>query len=158
VRQPHRAAGAAGSLVGLISPLPMVPMARPASGPSAPALLMALTTEASLAQAEALAEELLSRRLAACVSLQPVQARYHWQGTLERSNEVQLLIKSHPARLAELEQVVHQLHSYATPEWIHWPAGCSEAYASWLAGSCGLSPDGAPSGPADPPGDGAPAG
>ncbi len=121
-------------------------------------LLLALTTEASQAQAEALAETLLARGLAACVALSPVRSLYRWQGELQRSEEVQLLIKSDPSLLEELAAAVHQLHSYSTPEWIHWQAGCSQAYGSWLAGSCGLSPDAGASAPPDPPGDGAPAG
>jgi periplasmic divalent cation tolerance protein len=121
-------------------------------------LLLALTTEATPALAEALAEALLARRLAACVVLSPVRSQYRWQGELQRSEEVQLLIKSDPSLLEDLTAAVHQLHSYSTPEWIHWQAGCSAAYGSWLAGSCGFSPDGVASAPPDPPGDGDPAG
>jgi periplasmic divalent cation tolerance protein len=121
-------------------------------------LLLALTTEASQALAEALAEALLARGLAACVVLSPVRSLYRWQGELQRSAEVQLLIKSDPSLLEELAAVVHELHSYSTPEWIHWQAGCSPAYGSWLAGSCGLTPGAGASAPPDPPGDGAPAG
>jgi periplasmic divalent cation tolerance protein len=54
---------------------------------------------------------------------------------LERSQEVQLLIKTEPSRLAELESVVRQLHSYDTPEWIHWPAEAAAAYGAWVAES-----------------------
>lgn len=113
------------------------------AGLPAARLLLALTTEATPALAEALAEALLERRLAACVALQPLRSLYRWQGELERGEEVQLLIKSHPSRLAELAAAVHQLHSYTTPEWIHWQADCSSSYGSWLAASCGLSPGGA---------------
>jgi periplasmic divalent cation tolerance protein len=130
----------------------------PASQPAPATLLLALTTEASAAQAAALAEALLARRLAACVALNPVRSLYRWQGELQRSEEVQLLIKSDPSLLEELTAAVHQLHSYSTPEWIHWLAACSPAYAGWLASSCLLSPDGVASAPPDPPGDGAPAG
>ena len=124
---------------------------------SAP-LLLALTTEASQAKAEALAEALLERRLAACVVLTPVRSIYRWQGCIERSEEVQLLIKCHPSRLEELAVVVHQLHSYSTPEWIHWQADCSPAYGSWLVSGCGLSPDDAAPAPPDRTGGAAPAG
>jgi periplasmic divalent cation tolerance protein len=133
-------------------------MPMPESHPAPASVLLALTTEASAAQAEALAEALLARRLAACVALNPVRSLYRWQGELQRSEEVQLLIKSDPSRLEALAAAVHQLHSYSTPEWIHWLAGCSAAYASWLVGSCGLSPDGVASAPPDPPEDGAPVG
>jgi periplasmic divalent cation tolerance protein len=130
----------------------------PESSDSAAPLLLALTTEASAARAEVLADALLARGLAACVALSPVRSSYHWQGALESSEEVQLLIKSHPSLLPQLEEAVHRLHSYSTPEWIHWRAACSPAYGSWLAASCGLSPDAASPAPPGCPGDGAPAG
>jgi periplasmic divalent cation tolerance protein len=34
-----------------------------------------------------------------------------------------------------LERVVRQLHSYDTPEWIHWPAEAGAAYGAWVAES-----------------------
>jgi len=123
-------------------------------------LILALTTEADAEQAEALARQLLERKLAACVALRPLTSLYWWQGRLERSQEVQLLIKSRASLLADLDAAVHRLHSYSTPEWLHWQAGSSEAYGLWLRESClkPLNPDG--SGPAggDQPGGGGPAG
>jgi periplasmic divalent cation tolerance protein len=102
----------------------------------APPLSLCLTTEASEALAEALAQALVERGLAACVALSPVRSLYRWGGALERSQEVQLLIKTHPSRLAELEAAVRELHSYDTPEWIHWPAQASDAYGAWVAEGC----------------------
>lgn len=99
-------------------------------------LVLVLTTEADQERAERLARAVLERRLAACVALRPVTSLYRWQGALERSAEVQLLIKSHPSCLAPLRQAVAELHSYSTPQWIHWPARCSRDYGDWLAESC----------------------
>ena len=107
---------------------------------------MALTTEASEAQAESLARRLLADRLVACVSLQPLRSLYLWQGRLEQSPEVQLLLKTDAQRLAALERVVHQLHSYATPEWLVWPARASAGYGSWLQGVL-ISSDAGPAAP-----------
>ena len=104
-----------------------------ALGDSATGPILALTTEADAERAEALARVLLDRRLAACVALSPHTALYHWQGQLERSAEVKLLIKTSAAQLPELERVVHALHSYATPLWLHWPVSAGEAYGTWLA-------------------------
>ena len=133
-------------------------MVLPESTAQPASLLLALTTEATPALAEALAEALLARRLAACVALQPITSHYHWQGSQQRGAEVQLLIKSHPTCRVELEAAVHRLHSYSTPEWIHWQAQCSPAYASWLAASCGVSPGDAAPARADRTGGAAPAG
>lgn len=103
---------------------------------AATTVILALTTEADAERAEALAQQLLERRLAACVALTPVTSLYRWQGAIERSSEVQLLIKSRADQLAELEAAVHGLHSYATPEWLHWPASAGAAYGQWLMQNC----------------------
>jgi len=99
-------------------------------------VILALTTEADGERAERLARALLERRLAACVALSPQTSLYNWQDQLACSSEVQLLIKTDASRLVELEQVVHELHSYDTPMWLHWPAGAAEPYGTWLAESC----------------------
>ena len=95
------------------------------------ALILALTTEANQEQAEALARSLLEQRLASCVALQPQRALYWWEGEIEASEEVQLLIKAHPDQRDALEAAVRQQHSYATPEFLCWPAEASADYASW---------------------------
>ena len=94
-------------------------------------LLLILTTEADQTRAGALAEQLIMRRLAACVSLMPVQSCYRWQGEIERSQEVQLLIKTSPQRLEELLAALESLHSYDTPEILHLAAQAGAAYAKW---------------------------
>ncbi|MEB3173085.1 MAG: divalent-cation tolerance protein CutA [Cyanobacteriota bacterium] len=115
--------------------------------PHQPQVLLALTSEADHGKAEALARALLQRRLVACVSLQPQQALYHWQGRLESAAEVQLLIKTDTHRRAALEAAVRELHSYDTPEWLVWSAVASQAYGRWLAGELAPSPDAGRPGP-----------
>ena len=110
-----------------------------ASSPWAPGsdpATLCLTTEATPPLAEALAATLVERGLAACVALAPLRSVYRWQGELQRSEEVQLLIKTHPSRLQELEATVRQLHSYDTPEWLHWPAQAGGDYGAWVAACC----------------------
>ena len=114
----------------------------------------------SHAREQGLVQINITGKLAACVALRPLTSLYWWQGRLECCQEVQLLIKSRASLLADLDAAVHRLHSYSTPEWLHWQAGSSEAYGLWLRESClkPLNPDG--SGPAggDQPGGGGPAG
>ena len=55
--------------------------------------MLALTTEANAERAQQLAEALLERHLVACVSIHPVQSFYRWEGALQASHEVQLLMK-----------------------------------------------------------------
>lgn len=101
------------------------------SMPTPQDLKLVLTTEANETLAEALAQELLDQRLAVCVSLMPLQSRYRWQGAIERANEVQLLIKTCPDHLQDLLSVLESLHSYDTPEILHWSAQAGSGYAAW---------------------------
>ena len=57
-------------------------------------LVLALTTTANAERAQQLAEALLERHLVACVSIHPVQSFYRWEGPLQTSHEVQLLMKT----------------------------------------------------------------
>ncbi len=119
---------------------------------------LVLTTEADRERAEALALALLERGLVACVSLHPVVSLYRWQGQLERSEEVQLLLKTSTGKLEALRRSLLELHSYDTPEWIHWQASSAGSYGRWLLEPLPLSPGGGPPAPAGRPGDGGPAG
>ncbi len=99
----------------------------------AEALVLVLTTEANLERAEGLAEALLARGLVACVSLAPVISRYRWQGRATRSEEAQLLLKTHRPCLEALYQAVMELHSYDTPEWIVLEGHTRGPYGLWCA-------------------------
>ena len=94
-------------------------------------LVLALTTEGDQDRAEALAETLLERHLVACVSLLPQRSLYRWRGHLERASEVQMLLKTSAAGLELLRETVMDLHSYDTPEILHWSAQAGSGYAAW---------------------------
>ena len=105
--------------------------------------VVVLVTCGSRAEAQRIAREIVSRRLAACANLLeiPVQSVYRWQGKVERAREFLLLIKTSARRLPALEAEVKRLHSYDVPEFIALPiiAG-SPAYLRWLADS--VAPEG----------------
>ena len=84
--------------------------------------------------ARALARTLLERRLIACANLVPgLQSIYRWEGRVEESSEVLLLLKSTRGRLAELERALHELHPYDTPEFVVLDAlTVAPRYLDWL--------------------------
>lgn len=94
--------------------------------------VLVLTTEADATTAESLARQLLQEGLAGCISLRPVVSLYPWQGKLQRSEEVQLVIKTMPDRVDRLRQRLLQLHSYDLPQWLQWGAGATPAFGTWL--------------------------
>ena len=100
-------------------------------------IAVVLSSEANEERAEALARQLLERRLVACVSLLPVRSFYRWQGRLEAGEEVKLLLKTTPNQLEGLHQAVLERHSYEVPEWIVLHGSSAGAYGFWLAEQLG---------------------
>ncbi|MGH8077667.1 MAG: divalent-cation tolerance protein CutA [Lysobacter sp.] len=87
------------------------------------------------ASADTLAQALVSERLAACVNMLPnVRSTYRWQGKVETSDEVMLLIKTTHGRLAALGARVQALHPYELPEVLAVEAhGGLAPYLDWVA-------------------------
>jgi periplasmic divalent cation tolerance protein len=97
--------------------------------------LMAVTTAPSVDVASALVRELVERRLVACGTLLPGAASiYRWQGAIEESGEVVVLLKTTAARWAELKVVLPTLHPYEVPELIAMPVvDGHRPYLDWLS-------------------------
>ncbi len=81
-----------------------------------------------------IARSLVEQRLAACVNLLPgVQSVYRWQGNIETSEEVLMLIKTRAARLEQLKLHVLELHPYELPEILAVPVGSGlDRYLDWI--------------------------
>lgn len=98
-------------------------------------MLIAITNLPDIASAHAVARELVVRRLAACVNILPaVQSIYRWNGRIEETSEVTLIIKTSITRYDVLEQAIIELHPYDVPELIVLPVVRGlPAYLDWIA-------------------------
>jgi periplasmic divalent cation tolerance protein len=88
----------------------------------------------SVEVADLLANALIERRVAACVTIVPgVTSVYRWQGEICRDSEVLLLVKTTLDRSGELLQAVEEIHPYDVPEvlWSKVHRG-SQSYLDWL--------------------------
>lgn len=97
--------------------------------------LLVLTNLPDQPAAEALARALVEARLAACVNiLAPCRSVYHWQDTVESTDEVPLLIKTTAACYPALAAAICAQHPYELPEIIAVPIthGLPE-YLAWIA-------------------------
>jgi periplasmic divalent cation tolerance protein len=96
--------------------------------------LQVITTVARRDEAERIAVELVSARLAGCVQIVgPIKSVYRWQGTVESAEEWQCLIKTRSDRFAEVEQAVLRVHPYDTPELLATPIALGNSkYLEWL--------------------------
>lgn len=99
---------------------------------SEPLIVLITATEA---EAPALAEALVERRLVACVNIvAPVRSVFRWEGRIESEAEALLICKTDPARYDALEAALPGLHSYDVPECIAVSTDRAlAAYAQWVA-------------------------
>lgn len=98
-------------------------------------ILLVITNLPDIDSAHALANLLVERRLAACVNiLAPCTSVYRWQGQLEESEEVPLLIKTTAPAYPALEAAIRNAHPYELPEIIAVPVtqGLPD-YLAWVA-------------------------
>lgn len=106
---------------------------------SKPEALLVLTTTDREEHAGRIAEELVGRRLAACVNIIPrIRSVYRWKGEVARDEEFLLLCKTRPERFEELRSAVREIHTYDCPEVIALPVTAGDRdYLAWLAGGTG---------------------
>jgi periplasmic divalent cation tolerance protein len=105
------------------------------SGVQADHAIVVLTTVAEEAHAIAIADALVTRRLAACVNIIPgVRSIYRWQGKICRDAEVLLLVKAMRADFAALAAAIRELHAYELPEILAFDVAHGDAgYLAWIA-------------------------
>jgi len=97
-----------------------------------------LVTTPELKTARRLAKAALAARFIACANLVPkIESHYRWQGKLERSAEVLMLMKTTKAHVAALEQLIVAKHPYDTPEFVVLTlSGGTKRYLAWLTERC----------------------
>lgn len=85
------------------------------------------------ATATAIAEALVTARLAACANLlAPCTSLYHWKGSIERAEEVPLILKTRAALLPALVAAARPLHPYETPAILAQPLTANDDYRVWV--------------------------
>ena len=84
--------------------------------------------------AEQIASELVSRRLAGCAQISgPVASTFRWQGKVETAEEWMCTVKTTRAQLDAIQKLFGEIHPYEVPEVIATPiVGGSEKYFAWL--------------------------
>ena len=97
------------------------------------------TTTGKRKDADQIAAELVSRRLAACVQVSgPVVSTFRWQGNVETAEEYVCVIKTRRTKFEAVRDVVRELHPYEVPEIVATPIiEGNVAYLKWLAEQVG---------------------
>lgn len=85
-------------------------------------------------EAANIAQQLLKKRLAACVNIiDKIDSFFWWQGKIDYSKEVLLIVKSSKSKINKIIKLVKSIHHYEVPEIIALPIIAGEKkYLSWL--------------------------
>ena len=96
--------------------------------------LLVITNLPDRAAAETIADDLVAKRLAACVNiLAPCRSVYRWNEAVQHDDEHTMLIKTTGERYAALEAAIRAGHPYELPEIIALDITSGlPAYLAWV--------------------------
>mmetsp|Transcript_35778 Transcript_35778/g.93262 ORF Transcript_35778/g.93262 Transcript_35778/m.93262 type:complete len:154 (-) Transcript_35778:99-560(-) len=95
---------------------------------------IAYVTVPSREAGKAIAADIIEKKLAACVNIIPgVESLYWWEGKMESSNELMMMIKTRTSLVPQLVERVKAMHEYDVCEVITSPIDAGNpAYMKWL--------------------------
>lgn len=105
---------------------------------SAEKFAIVFVTAPDLKTARRLVQTALRSRLIACANLiSRIESHYWWQGKIQCSPEVMLILKTKKACVTALEKIIVAEHPYETPEFIVLPLNRgNQRYLDWLGNTC----------------------
>ncbi|GAA0837825.1 divalent-cation tolerance protein CutA [Streptosporangium amethystogenes subsp. fukuiense] len=91
-------------------------------------------TTSSREEAERICSAVVGRRLAAdCQIIAPIESVYWWEGEIQRSEELLLLMKTTAGRFEDLARRVRESHSYEVPQIVAVPLVVGNTdYLDWI--------------------------
>ncbi|MEO8003417.1 MAG: divalent-cation tolerance protein CutA [Betaproteobacteria bacterium] len=105
-------------------------------------IVIVMTNVPDRATASRLAALLVEQRHAACVNiLAECTSVYRWQGKVETTTEVPLLVKTSSAAYSRVEEIIRANHPYELPEIVGIPVAHGlPAYLEWVSAQSGAVP------------------
>jgi len=100
-------------------------------------VLLALSTFPDQETARSVSNDLVTKKLAACANILPIESIYRWKEQIESGNETLVLFKLSEDRRSDFQEKLRSLHPYEVPEIIFVPvsSGLPE-YLRWVGENC----------------------
>jgi len=96
--------------------------------------IMVLTTTADEEEAEKISNQLIEKKLGACVQIYgPIKSTYTWEGEIVVSKEWMCFVKTRSENFEDIKRKIKDIHSYENPEIIAIPIiDGSQEYLKWI--------------------------
>ena len=95
-------------------------------------IYLVITTECDKKNASKLADLLLREKLIPCVTFKNVESHFWWEGDINQSKEVQLMIKCKEENVNKVCSKISEWHSYELPEIIYFRVSANKNYRQWV--------------------------
>ncbi len=95
-------------------------------------IYLVITTEVDKKNASKLADLLLKAKLIPCVTFKNIESHFWWEGNINQSNEVQLMIKCKKENVNNVCNKIAEWHSYEIPEIIYFRVSTNKSYHFWV--------------------------
>ena len=83
-----------------------------------------------------IANQLVKKKLVACVNITKILSVYSWKGKIENQSEYLALFKTTKTKLRPLKKELGKLHPYDVPEIVEInPISMNKPYLKWLVDS-----------------------
>ena len=95
-------------------------------------IYLVITTEVDKKHASKLANLLLREKLIPCVTFKNIESYFWWNGDINQSKEVQLMIKCKKENVNKVCNKISDWHSYEVPEIIYFRVSANKNYHHWV--------------------------
>ena len=82
--------------------------------------------------AKKVAMHLLTKRLAACANIFPIESSYWEKGKIESTGEVVLIVKTRKENFNKVKSEIKKIHPYSIPCVVKIDVEANKEYESWL--------------------------
>ena len=89
-------------------------------------IYLVITTEVDKKKASELANLLLKEKLIPCVTFKDIESHFWWEGNINQSKEVQLMIKCKKENITNVCNKIAEWHSYEIPEIIYFSVSANK--------------------------------
>jgi len=83
-------------------------------------------------EANALGQQTIDHRLAACMNTFPILSRFPWEGAIQHEEEYVLILKTTLPLKEKLRHFISEHHPYKLPCIISWDVEVNDAYGKWV--------------------------